>query len=722
MRFSSYALPVLAANLVAALPRPQDLDFDLIDAAPDPTFTEAVGATAQTITIDPNALLASATADISSVSVDAGDVLSSTAIAHKRAAAATPVTCAPQPAGATSAPTYAVGADNVANFNANTYYGSIASKAPIPTGYSQAFLNKQASSNALGYLGFDTMDEYDVATCAQKCTDKFGCSSFNIYFERDPSLDPNRQSCPDPPSVTMIKCVYWGGQTTDSNTVNVGQPRADFIVAIAGSNGYVTTKIATPAGYNTGLYYGKNAINAPYDAQGYNTFMGSKIFTGIWNVDQCAAYCKSQSDYNTATAPKDGTPAKVCKFFNTYLLTAKMASGEVKQQGQYCSLYTEAWPQKYATNGGQWRGKDQYTIDYSFGYAKTDAGIDPILGDANGAKYQAVADIKWSSLQPFCSTYLGYTTPLSTVTATATITPVSTSTAYSTTTVAAMRKRDDTNSTYPGLSTDSSVGGAVLIDGNNVTWYSADMPATDPAVEAGLTKRDVQVQVPAGLVKYQSAVISAACSMQVKPASSTSVLTASATVTGPASITTKTVVATVTAQSKIVDNLIMTHSDTTRGLQGYPAGAAPLEFYGGNGSPNGITYANLQSHAPYIPYVINAHFDVDPTTGYLTSPTSGGLIACAYAIKLDSAMYSTIIWRTAAWLAANSLYNAPLICSKSQSGELSCSLTSITDSTVINSKFIAQAPYGQKYTSLLIGGAQAKLSSTYLAASLRFTN
>jgi hypothetical protein len=42
---------------------------------------------------------------------------------------------------------------------------------------------------SLGYLGFDTMDEYDVATCAQKCTDKFGCSSFNIYFERDPSRE-----------------------------------------------------------------------------------------------------------------------------------------------------------------------------------------------------------------------------------------------------------------------------------------------------------------------------------------------------------------------------------------------------------------------------------------------------------------------------------------------------------------------------------------------------
>jgi len=145
MRFSSYALPALAANLAAALPRPQDFDFSIIDAAPDPTFTQEVGVTAQTITVDPQALVASATAAISSVSVDAGDVLSSTAVAHKRAAA---TTCVPQPAGATSAPTYAAADDNAANFLANTYYSSVASAAPTPSGYSQSFLNKQASNNA----------------------------------------------------------------------------------------------------------------------------------------------------------------------------------------------------------------------------------------------------------------------------------------------------------------------------------------------------------------------------------------------------------------------------------------------------------------------------------------------------------------------------------------------------------------------------------------------
>jgi hypothetical protein len=127
------------------LPRPQDIDFDMVLAAPDPTYTQDVGVTAQTITIDPEALIASATAAVSSVSVDASDVLSSTAVAHKRAAA---TICPSQPAGATSAPTYAANADSAVNFRANNYYSSVASAAPTPSTYALAFKNKQASNNA----------------------------------------------------------------------------------------------------------------------------------------------------------------------------------------------------------------------------------------------------------------------------------------------------------------------------------------------------------------------------------------------------------------------------------------------------------------------------------------------------------------------------------------------------------------------------------------------
>ncbi|KAI4765687.1 hypothetical protein E4T45_14477, partial [Aureobasidium sp. EXF-8846] len=220
------------------------------------------------------------------------------------------------------------------------------------------------------------------------------------------------------------------------------------------------------------------------------------MFTGVWSVAQCSQYCDAQTKYNLATAPKDGTPAKVCKFFNTYLLTAKMANGKIVPQGQYCSLYTEAWPVKYATNAGQWRGQDQYTVDYSFGYSKvaSSSDIDPLVGDSKGATYQAVADIKWSKLQPFCSSYLSYTTPASIQTIATSTTAVVFSTVFSTTTTTvAMAKR--------------------------------------------------ALTTPADLQKYQPSVISAACSMQATPYTSTT----TATVTASTSTSIIPVVVTATA-------------------------------------------------------------------------------------------------------------------------------------------------------------------------------
>ncbi|THX28235.1 hypothetical protein D6D10_09237 [Aureobasidium pullulans] len=157
-------------------------------------------------------------------------------------------------------------------------------------------------------------------------------------------------------------------------------PRSGFEVIITSSNGYVTTS---------------------------------------WDRSFSLKAHGIRASVLSTTAPKDGTPAKVCKFFNTYILTALKADGSVVTQGQYCSLYTEAWPIRYATNGGSWYyGKDQYVVNYSFGFAKTatSSDINPLDGDVKGAVYQAVADIKWSSLQPFCSTYLGYNTATATAT------------------------------------------------------------------------------------------------------------------------------------------------------------------------------------------------------------------------------------------------------------------------------------------------------------------
>lgn len=148
MRFSSCTLPALVANLAAALPaaQPQQIDLSMVLDTPDPTFSVAVGVSAQTITYDTASLIAVASAAASSVSIAVSDVLSQTAVISKRAVTTT--TCVPQLTGATSAPTYSPGDDNAANFLANTYYASVASAAPTPSGYNQAFLNQQASNNA----------------------------------------------------------------------------------------------------------------------------------------------------------------------------------------------------------------------------------------------------------------------------------------------------------------------------------------------------------------------------------------------------------------------------------------------------------------------------------------------------------------------------------------------------------------------------------------------
>lgn len=189
--------------------------------------------------------------------------------------------------------------------------------------------------------------------------------------------------------------------------------------------------------------------------------MGAKIFTGTWDVSQCSNYCDAQTKYNLATAPKDGTPAKVCKFFNTYLLQAKLANGTIVPQGQYCSLYTEAWSSTYAVNGGQWRGQDQYTVDYSFGYAKiaSSSDVSPTVGYTSGAVYQARQDMTYSPssltavFQPFCSSLLKYTSPVASATALTTTTPVVTSTVFSTTTAAANAKRAASSLSVPAVLT-----------------------------------------------------------------------------------------------------------------------------------------------------------------------------------------------------------------------------------------------------------------------------
>jgi hypothetical protein len=196
MRYS-LAVPALAA-LAAALPAPQLIDLDMVAAQPNISYTT----TASSVTYDVTSLAAQATDDITSVSIDLSAIATQSVLTviEKRAA------CAAQPTGVSGV--YAAPAeptdDTVSAFASNTAFAAAASSAPIPAGYSNTFTNLNASNNAYGYMGYTTLSSYDTLKCASKCNAINGCMSFNLYFERDPSLEP-ASACPNPTSTTIIK-------------------------------------------------------------------------------------------------------------------------------------------------------------------------------------------------------------------------------------------------------------------------------------------------------------------------------------------------------------------------------------------------------------------------------------------------------------------------------------------------------------------------------------
>lgn len=71
-------------------------------------------------------------------------------------------------------------------------------------------------------MGYTTLTTYDPAVCAAKCDKINGCMSINVYFERDPTLEPGA-GCDNPASTTNIKCVFWGGPVNTNNANNAGQ-------------------------------------------------------------------------------------------------------------------------------------------------------------------------------------------------------------------------------------------------------------------------------------------------------------------------------------------------------------------------------------------------------------------------------------------------------------------------------------------------------------------
>ncbi|KAI5247455.1 hypothetical protein E4T43_02060 [Aureobasidium subglaciale] len=330
----------------------QDIDFDGIDAAPDPVVvTPAVAVASQTVSVAPVAQQASAAAASVTIALDNGaSSLESTpapvekrSIPYKRDG-----TCAAQPSGSGYVPT----PDTPQTFLADSGVWGDSLTAPVPDGYSLIFSNLTGSLSASNYMGLYTLKSYDTNACAGYCKKASGCVSFNVYVERDPTLDPNTNNCPTPPSTSNFRCTLWGTPITAKQATNKGQWRAKFQVLIAGSNAY--SKVAAPAPVAptdpltqfTASDPLKGAINAPLDSNGHNTYMGYTYYpfsqSQGYTPSTCAAACLAQTAYDKAHPAADGS-FMACLFFNAYVLNINGVP-----QGLYCSNYNTTWSSVYA--------------------------------------------------------------------------------------------------------------------------------------------------------------------------------------------------------------------------------------------------------------------------------------------------------------------------------------------------------------------------------------
>lgn len=95
--------------------------------------------------------------------------------------------------------------------------------------------------------------------------------------------------------------------------------------------------------------------------------MGYKYFpfsqSQGYDPQTCADACNIQTGYNSRHPSLEGT-YQTCIFFDAYVLSKNSIP-----QGLYCSLYNETWDRSYATNYGQYRGNDHYTVSRSYSYS-----------------------------------------------------------------------------------------------------------------------------------------------------------------------------------------------------------------------------------------------------------------------------------------------------------------------------------------------------------------
>ena len=252
--------------------------------------------------------------------------------------------------------------DTVAAFEAYTPFHSEAQAAVAPKGYVQTFANLNASVSGSSYLGYYLLTSYDTVGCSQYCDNTTLCTGFNLYIERDPSVNP-AANCSNPPSITNYGCSLWGSGVSASAATNSGQYRNDFQVVIVASDGYEktnTTTPVTPPGWTNPQNCSSHAHNHP------STCIGTTFFPGPFNPSVCAAYASAQNAKNSQTSNFYTwltffyNPLK-CNFFNAYMLKQDGAA-----LGTYCSLYAWQYQPSAATYRPGWNAGRYYEVESSW--------------------------------------------------------------------------------------------------------------------------------------------------------------------------------------------------------------------------------------------------------------------------------------------------------------------------------------------------------------------
>ena len=243
--------------------------------------------------------------------------------------------------------------DTAAAFKAYGPFQDDALNAVTPTSYVETFKDLNAAVNANSYLGYKTLKNYDINECASFCDNTKLCIAFNIYIERDPSINPNHCSCTNPASITTYKCSLWGSKIDASSATNHGQNRGAFEVVIVASNGYDKTgsKPPTPPGCTKPTDCDGSIHNHP------DTCIGQHFFPGPFDVGVCASYAQAVNANGKNTGPR-------CSFFNAFSLTE-----DGVPKGTYCNLFSQQYPPSSASYKPGWSNGETWGVGSSWGFS-----------------------------------------------------------------------------------------------------------------------------------------------------------------------------------------------------------------------------------------------------------------------------------------------------------------------------------------------------------------